>query len=806
MTRRLLPGVLAALAVATPAQAATKTLSVARSADRDCTAKVLSTGKSGVARTAFVAPAEGILRAQLAGSRRAGDWDLAAFDSEGRLIAGSKAFFANEVVIVNLRPGARVSLQACRVSGRGRSVPLETSFSRFDFETLQQTGPIQLVDVPVSGQFVRQTLEELGLDVTHDVDDSHARVMLYGDRDRDILARTGLGFEVVQGDVRAATRAFRAQDRRATAKGRSALPTGRTEYRSFEEVQQELKDMVAQHPGLVRPFNLPAKTFQGRDIQAVEIADDVASEDDGRPVLYLNGIHHAREWPATEVLMEFAWDLLKNHGSDKQLAGILKDVRVVLQPYTNIDGFIVSRGSPNLIDPDSLENAVYSTATGVVLLGGSLEYKRKNCNPYPLVDPSPVCEYKFGTDNNRNYPHTWGGRGASTNPNDQSFRGSGPGSEPETVAVELQHLAMNSPVLISMHNIAAKVLRPPGTEAEGMAPDEEGLKELGRRMADPTGYANEFGHQLYDVTGGTKDWAYSVTGTAGYTIETGPANGDFHGAYQSVVIDQYQGKGDRLGRGMREALIAAAEWTRNPDWTGRITGRAPAGRTLRIRKDIKTLSSPVCVIAGVLIGLNGVDMPDECIGEGEVIETPEKVDVVTKVPRSGRFTWWVNPSTRPYSKAPEAYKLTCEQDGTVLQETDVVVGRGEVFKVDLPCGGALPKEDDGAGSGGGSGAGGVGGDSAGGGPAAPGASLAIGKVKRAGRKLRVALTARGGTVRDLRIVVRRGRKAVGKGRLAALTGKRTVIVKARRRLSRGRYTVRVTAPGVKAASRRVKVR
>ena len=705
MTRRLLPGVLAALAVAAPVQAATKSITLARSADRDCTAKVLPAGTPGVARSVFTAPAEGVLRAQLAGSGRSGDWDLGAFDSRGRLIAGSKAFFANEVVTVNLRPGARVTLQACRVSGRRSSVPLTTSFSSFDFETLQQTGPIQLVDVPVSGQFVRQTLEELGLDVTHDVDDGHARVMLYGDKDREILARTGLGFEVVQADVRAATRGFRAQDRQATAQGRSALPTGRTEYRTFEEVQQELKDMVAQHPGLVRPFNLPGKTFQGRDIQAVEIATDAGSDVDGRPVLYLNGIHHAREWPATEVLMEFAWDVLKNHANDKQLRDILENVRIVLQPYTNVDGFIVSRGSPNLIDPDSLENAVYSTATGVVLLGGSLEYKRKNCNPYPLVDPSPMCEYKIGTDNNRNYPHTWGGRGASSNPNDQSFRGSGPASEPETVAVELQHLGMNSPVLLSMHNIAAKVLRPPGTKAEGMAPDEEGLKELGRRMADPTGYANEFGHQLYDVTGGTKDWAYSVTGTAGYTIETGPANGDFHGAYQSVVIDQYQGKGDRLGRGMREALIAAAEWTRNPEWTGRITGRAPAGRTLRIRKDIKTLSSPVCTVAGVLIGLNGVEMPDECIGEGEVIETPEKVDVVTKVPQSGRFTWWVNPSSRPYAKAPETYKLTCEQDGTVLQEADVVVGRGQVFKIDLPCGGTLPP-DDGSGSGSGSGSGG----------------------------------------------------------------------------------------------------
>ena len=48
---------------------------------------------------------------------------------------------------------------------------------------------------------------------------------------------------------------------------------------------------------------------------------------------------------------------------------------------------------------------------------------------------------------------------------------------------------------------------------------------------------------------------------------------------------------------MREALIQAALWTRNEEQTSRIAGRAPAGRTLRITKQITTLSSPVCAIA-----------------------------------------------------------------------------------------------------------------------------------------------------------------------------------------------------------------
>jgi hypothetical protein len=798
MTRRLLLGPLAALLLAAPAPAATQTLTAPRAADRDCTTPARP-GRS-VVRTSFVAPREGTVTARLAGGARSGDWDLAAFDRRKTLIAGSSAFRADELVEVNLRRGARITLQACRVAGRGRSVPLRVGFHAVDFESLGQHGPVSLVEVPISAGWQIDVLERLGLDVTHDVHDGHARVMLYGDRDRDILARTGLGSTIVHADMAAAERVFRAQDRRwAKRVGRSALPTGRTEYRTFEDVQKELKDMQDQFPSLVRGFTLKTKSFQGRDIQAVEIASDVASEDDGRPVIYLNGIHHAREWPATEVIMEFAWDLLKNHGSDPQLAEILRNVRIVMQPYTNVDGFIVSRGAlaGNEPDPDSLENIAYSTATGVVILGGSFGYKRKNCNPYPLTGPQP-CEINVGTDNNRNYPHTWGGEGASSNPNDQAYRGPAPGSEPETKAVQELHLSLNAPVLISMHNIAAKVLRPPGTEAEGLSPDEEGLKELGRRMADAAGYLNQYGWQLYDVTGGTKDWAYAVTGSYGYTVETGPADGDFHGDYKSVVVDQYLGSGDRAGRGMREALIQASLWTRSEPHTSRLAGRAPAGRTLRITKQLATMSSPVCAIADPTPVSLGNGNPLACIGPGDAIETPEKLDITTRVPASGRFTWWLNPSTRPYAKAPESYHLTCEDDGKVLQEADVTVARGQTLQIDLPCGGTLAPDDSGRPGGGGAGSGP--------GAAAPGAALKVGKVRRAGRRLRVALTAQGGTLRGVRVVVARGKKQIAAARLASLSGTRTVVVKARRKLARGRYVVRASATGAATVRRTVKLR
>ena len=618
------------------------TASAATATDRDCTARRLASGNHGVWTASFVAPADGSVTIRLLGGGT-GDWDLAIFDSAGTMVASSAAFEANEVAQIGLRQGAEVTVQACRVSGAAEQVPVSTAFEEIDFDAVRETGPMSLVEAFITQPWQVEALERRGLDVTHDRKPGSVKVALYGDRDREIMVRTGLPFRTVVPDMLAAERAAREADRRYGERvGVSPLPSGRTTYRTLEDVQAELKDLTENHAPLVRGFTLKEKTFQGRDLQVIEIAENVHDGDDGRPVLFLNGIHHAREWTATESIMEFAWDLVKNHAADPKLACILRNVRVMVMPFTNTDGFIVSRNAVHPFDPESDPGFVYSLTTGGVLFGGSAGYKRKNCNPGEEA-PNYPCDAAAGVDNNRNYAEGWGGPGASTNPNDQSYRGTAPNSEPETRAVEELALAINSPVLLSMHNVAAKVLRPPGLEADGFAPDEEGLKELGRRIAEPAGYANEYGWQLYDTTGTTKDWVYAATGSYGYTVELGPSNGDFHGNYERHVVDQYFGSSGREGRGLREGFIASAEWTRNEAYTSRIAGRAPPGRTLRIAKAFQTETSPVCAVVDPTpidpTEALGDRSPQYCTAPGPVQKVDEKLDITMVVPASGHFEW-----------------------------------------------------------------------------------------------------------------------------------------------------------------------
>ncbi len=763
----------------TLAPGAAQELTVARAVPQDCTARPL-TGRPGVWTGRWTAPAEGAVTLRLAGRTRArDDWDLALFDAvSGERVASSAGFGAREVAQATLREGAQLLVQACRRHGTTGTVTLERRFAALSLERLTGAGAgtPSLAEVRIAGRRAVQRLEALGLDVTHDVHRDHATVVLHGDADRRRLEASGLRHRTLVPDLAKQWRAERAKDRRqaraAQAGGGSALPTGRTSYRVYEDYQRELKELVDRNPGLVRPRPIATRTFQGRELQAIEIAQDVERTDDGRPVFLLNGMHHAREWPSPESIMEFAHDLVGGAGGrDARISRILRDVRVVLMPLTNADGFIVSRGAPD-IDPDAATDVgyAYQTLTGVVLLGGSLSYKRKNCNPVGIVADAPEllpCEFAIGVDNNRNYGESWGGPGASSNPLDQSFRGSAPFSEPETRAFRELYSQLNATMMITTHNVAALVLRPPGLRADGFAPEEPQLKQLGDAMAAATGYTSQYGWQLYDTTGTTDDWAYAASAGFGYTIEMGPEDGVFHGAYQRHVVDQYAGAGPLAGKGLREAYLLAAEGARNPAWTSRIAGRAPAGRTLRLFKEFRTRTSPVCAVADPLPVGGGAADPTSCLGAGAVQEVPERFESSTRVPASGRFEWWVNPSTRPFvAKAGgrETWTLRCEQDGRVLQETTVFVARGETASLELPCGGTLPPEP-----------------AAGAGPRT-GVRVSFGPVRAARRTVRVPVRLRGGTLRSvrLRILERRGGRVLGEVRRARLDRSRVLAVRLKR--------------------------
>lgn len=570
-------------------------------------------------------------------------------------------------------------LAALAVSAAGMSLPAQAEEPA--------PYPAQLVTVDTPTGAVRQRLMALDLDFTEHAGHDYVEVVLHSTGEEAALREAGLTWDVRIPDLvarGAEVQAINAQYAAATSV--SPLPSGRDTYRKLADYNADMDRLVAEHPTLVKGFELPRPSLDGRSIQGIEIGSDVTQAESGRPVFVLLGLHHAREWPSGELAMEFAIDLAKGYGKDTRITALLDKARVVVVPVVNVDGFHLSRTAGDAVDLREFNESDPLDGSTSVLLTPLHAYMRKNCRIVDGVDTvDGTCAAKvtsnggalLGVDLNRNYGGFWGGPGASsstpqnngdvwdaTGPLSPTYRGASAFSEPETQNIHDLIAGRQVTTMISNHTFSNLVLRPNGVNPNtighdglpvGDAPDEEAMKDLGARMAAQNGYANIHGWQLYDTTGTTEDWSYNATGGYGYTFEIGPD--EFHPPYPAVV-DEYLGKGQYAGKGNREAYLIALENTVDATQHSVLTGKAPAGVTLRLKKSFQTPT-----------------------WEGSFADG---VDSTMVVPSTGRFTWHVNPSTRPVvlPKTYQAVSATPYESETITG-TPAAVGESSEQAITL---------------------------------------------------------------------------------------------------------------------------
>ncbi len=474
-------------------------------------------------------------------------------------------------------------------------------------------------------------------DETHNHSGGRVELLLWpGDAVR--LEATGIDYEVVVADVAARDAALA-----ELPKPLVELPgPDRTDYRRLDDYNSEMKKLAEKNPQLVRLIKMPHRTREGRRVLALEIAANVDNRD-GRPTLYIDGIHHAREWPAAEYPMIYAHHLVERFKEHATVTRLLRDLRVLIVPIVNPDGFDYSRESP-----------VQNPLLGIAGLEG---YWRKNRRSLtgataPVVQRNPDA---YGVDPNRNYGFMWGDRagGSSGVAADQTYRGDLPFSEPESRNVRRTILGRHVTGVITNHTYGNLVLRPWGHTAED-APDERFLASLGERLADAMGgYENQRGIELYATTGTTDDWAYAATGALGYTFEHGDA---FHPPFASGVGAQFRGVIDAY------MLMAAAvaEPRRHSVIQGRVVARSgdPVEARLSLTKTAKTPLGK-----GNPSGRKSIE---------------DRLSTRMNTQSNGRFEWHVNPSTRPVAKQKERYRLSISSRRGCAGRT-IVIERGQTI-------------------------------------------------------------------------------------------------------------------------------
>jgi hypothetical protein len=670
------------LAAAAPAAGTlTSVLRAGEAVARSCSTRQLDAGSGGVALESYRASTRGALTARLDGVPGS-DWDLAVFDrTTGESLGASAHFDAVERVTVFLGTGQEAVLQACRRSGSAGSVPLALDFTPVAASS-EPAERISLVRVGASGPGDVRTLNDLGLDVTHNATDGGVDVAIYSDAQRRALAATGLPTQVRIADLPAADGRARAREadagRSTLGSTRAALPSGRTTYRQPADYAEDLKKLVAAYPGHVRPVTMAVRSLEGRPIEGVEIASDVNAVGDGRPTFLLAGLTHAREWPSGEVSIEFAIDMARTFaaGSDPRVDRLVRSTRTLVFPLLNPDGFEVSRTAGTGFDGGDDRPSETTLPEAVT---DANAYKRKNCRPPNLQDTRP-CAVRtgFGVDLNRAYGAFWGGAGSSSDMTTQQYRGTNPFSEPEAQAIRALGAGRQIQTFVTNHTFTdvGRFLRQPGFKIPNdpvpdVVQDEARMSKLGAAMADATGYVSELGYAtLGNITGPSDDFLYYSQGTFGYTPELRGAN--FHTDYATAVAGEYSGDQNHAGRGLREAFMLAGEQAADVTDHAVLRGSAPPGRILRLRKTTQLQTSD---------DENGDGTKDK-----QAMIFDETLDTTLTVGPSGRYEWHVNPSTRPLlGTAKENFTFTCETpDGTVIARRAVVIDRGQQADID-PC-------------------------------------------------------------------------------------------------------------------------
>lgn len=268
-------------------------------------------------------------------------------------------------------------------------------------------------------------------------------------------------------------------------------------YHNYDELTEALTKIANQNPNLVKMFSI-GKSTENRDIWALRIGTDQSHASEKPGIIYMGG-HHAREHLSVEMPLMFAEYLVTEFNKNNpRITSLLNTRDIHIIPIVNPDG------------------SEFDIADG--------RYKawRKN--------RSRNSNGTYGTDLNRNYGYQWGTGGSSSNPSSDTFKGTAPFSEPETVAIKNYiESNINISTLLSFHTYSQLILYPWGHSYSSIENKRDLLvhETMAKKMAEWNKYTPQQSSDLYIASGDTTDWSYGVHKIISFTFELDPSGAGF---------------------------------------------------------------------------------------------------------------------------------------------------------------------------------------------------------------------------------------------------------------------------------------
>ncbi len=297
--------------------------------------------------------------------------------------------------------------------------------------------------------------------------------------------------------------------------GRSSLgpldfPSADAKYHNHAEMTAEIDQRLAAYPSIMSK-RVIGKSYQGRDIVAIKISDNVATDENEPEVLFTHH-QHAREHLTVEMALYLLRELGAGYGTDSRVTNMVNGREIWIVPDLNPDG------------------GEYDIASG--------SYRSWRKNRQPNAGSSYV-----GTDMNRNWDYKWGCCGGSSgSKSSETYRGAAPESAPEVKVVadfvrsRVVGGKQQIKAAIDFHTYSELVLWPFGWTTADTAPgmtqdDRDAFAAVGGKMAASNGYTPEQSSDLYITDGSIDDYLWGTHRIFGYTFEMYPTsswNGGFY--------------------------------------------------------------------------------------------------------------------------------------------------------------------------------------------------------------------------------------------------------------------------------------
>ncbi|MEV6956604.1 M14 family metallopeptidase [Streptomyces sp. NPDC051183] len=288
------------------------------------------------------------------------------------------------------------------------------------------------------------------------------------------------------------------------AVGTMDFPSADAKYHNYAEASAEIDQRIAQYPSIMSK-KVIGKSYQGRDLFAIKISDNVAT-DENEPEVLFTAHQHAREHLTVEMALYLLKEFGSKYGTDSRVTNAVNGREIWIVPDLNPDG------------------GEYDIATG--------SYRSWRKNRQPNSGSSYV-----GTDENRNWNYKWGCCGGSSgSKSSETYRGPAAESTPEVKAVSdfVRSRVIGGKqqikAAIDFHTYSELVLWPYGwtynDTAPGLTADDLAVyKTIGTNMANSNGYTPEQSSDLYITDGTIDDWLWGNQKIFSYTFEMYPESG-----------------------------------------------------------------------------------------------------------------------------------------------------------------------------------------------------------------------------------------------------------------------------------------